>query len=370
MPKDETLRRQRSLSAFGVLALTSNDLNALLTGACSRLSHALGANTVRIALLRPGGKDFVLLAATGHAPAGDAAVIPGGRHSACGYAVETGAPVVSQVDKETRFAVCEHMRRSGARVTASVAIWADGRAQGCLEAGGGADWQVGEADIHHLQSYANVLGAAIERHRLAAERDALLREREVLIREVHHRVKNLLANVAAIAHRTRRHSNSLDQFLRVFDGRLQALSRAHDLVVSVPEKPVSLRELLQLEFAAKGLIEGEQFSLAGEDLVCPPQTVQPLALLLFELATNSAKYGAASRAAPPDSHIDVRWRVAGGSATLIWRETGIDRCRADGKRGFGTELIERIVPQMLDGSARWTLDGSGVECRVTFPVRP
>jgi two-component system CheB/CheR fusion protein len=254
----------------------------------------------------------------------------------------------------------------------NVALWVKGQPYGSLEADSTEPFQVADSEIDFLQMYANLVSAAVERSLLDSQIEGLAAERQILLNEVFHRIKNMLANIDAMARRTVQHSETLAEFQDAFRGRIGALSRAYDLLLVAPDKPVQLRELLALEFEAKGLREGEQFRLSGSEVLCSPRTIQVLALLIFELATNAVKYGAISERASGRGCICVSWKVEQHSeqqhAVLAWRETGVDTIESHGKRGFGLELIERVVPGMLHGTAELTMHDDGIECIVTFPL--
>jgi two-component sensor histidine kinase len=196
-----------------------------------------------------------------------------------GYTLDLAAPVVSYVPTETRFEPSEVVRRSKVKVSANVVMWVHEQPYGSLEADSLEDWDVSDADIDLLQAYANLLAAAIEKHDLMARIERLANERQILLNEIFHRIKNLLTNVSAIARRTVKHSHTLEEFQDAFDGRINALSRAHDLLLAAPDRPVPLRELLALEFDAKGLSEGTLVQLMGPDVLCDPRTIQTLALV-------------------------------------------------------------------------------------------
>jgi two-component sensor histidine kinase len=369
------LARQKSLAQFGQQALQTLDLDRLLHDACLEVSRGLDVPMAKIAVRQESGDDLLLVALTGFperlAVAGRTTV-PGGKGSALGYAIETRAPVLSEVDGETRFDVSELVRASGVRCSLNVVIWADGEPFGSLEADSRVPCAFTDTDIDFLQLYANLVGAAVERWRLTRRAETLAREREVLLGELMHRVKNMLTNVAAIAQRTRRHSRTLDEFGSAFDGRLSAIGRAQDLMLSGPEQAVGLRDLLWLELDAKGMREGEQFALTGPDLLLSLRATQVLALLVHELATNAVKYGALSPNAGSGARVAMTWTVepaaAGERLALRWREHGVALKAVPPRRGFGSEMIENMVPYMLGGSTRMIRHPDGIECLVEFPL--
>jgi two-component sensor histidine kinase len=366
--------RQRAIVEFATEALRGHDVKRLIEQACVQTAAGLGVSIAKLGTIQPDSDDLLLRAEVG-LPAGlawpDRTLLPGGAGSAMGYCLHVGAPVVCDVETETRFDPSDLVRRSGVKISANVVLWVENRPYGCLEADSRVPWQVSEADIDFLQTFANLVSAAIERTLLAERVERLAQQREILLREVFHRIKNLLANVVAIARRTVRYSSSLPEFQASFEGRVEALARAHDLLISDWGQPARLRELLELEFGAKEMREGKDFRLEGPDIQCDPRTIQMLALLVFELATNAVKHGALSPNASPAASIHVRWRIDESEARpllrLTWRESGVKPPKA-GRRGFGSELIEKLVTQLLGGTARLDMHADGIECAITFPL--
>jgi two-component sensor histidine kinase len=366
--------RQRAVAEFATMALRGGDVDQLLQDSCRYVAEGLDVPMAKLALVQDDTSDLLLKGAVG-LPAALAipnkTLLPGGRGSALGYTLDVGAPVISDVPSETRFDPSDLVRRSGAQVSVNVVVWVDGKPYGSLEADSAGPWQVSESDIDFLQTYADLVSTAIERNLLTARIEALAREREILLNEIFHRIKNLLANVLAISRRTAKHSADLTEFQAAFDGRIAALSRAHDLLLSASDKPARLRDLLELEFSAKGLKPGEELTIEGPELVCGPRTLQALALLVFELSTNAVKHGALSDNASPQASIQVSWRIDdaadGPMVELSWREQGV-REPTRARRGFGSELMERLVPEMLGGSAKFDVGHGGIEYAIRFSM--
>jgi two-component sensor histidine kinase len=221
------------------------------------------------------------------------------------------------------------------------------------------------------QTFADLVSAAIERSILLSRVEGLANERQILLNEVFHRIKNLLTNVVAIARRTLKYSADLPDFQASFESRIVALARAHDLLVNQSGQPARLQELLELEFTAKALRRGKEFEIEGPEVLCGPRMIQMLALLVFELSTNAVKYGALSSNASPSAIIRVRWQIEDTAAppllVISWREFGV-KPPAVQRRGFGSDLLERWVPQMLGGTARLEMHDDGIECLISFPL--
>ena len=190
--------------------------------------------------------------------------------------------------------------------------------------------------------------------------------REVLIHELSHRVKNTLATVQAIASHSARQANSLEAFMVSFSGRLQALSRAHDLLVETGWTGSEVGVLARRTLDPYGV--GERVTLDGQEVTLRPQAGVAMVMILHELATNAAKYGALSGA---EGHVSVTWRraegVDGEQVHVDWTETAGPRVEEPSRRGFGTVLVERLATNDLHGSARIAYDPTGLRCTLTFP---
>lgn len=167
-----------------------------------------------------------------------------------------------------------------------------------------------------------------ERHRAEATRS-------LLVGELNHRIKNTLANVQAIARQTLRSASDLTDFGARFSGRLQALARAHSILSNVTWSSASLDEILGDQIRA-GTLDGDRLHRSGPAVALSPENTLHLALVLHELGTNAAKYGALSR---PEGEVHLQWRIDGGALELVWRETGGPAVTPPAAQGFGSTLI-------------------------------
>ncbi|WP_260923294.1 response regulator [Novosphingobium sp. 9] len=191
------------------------------------------------------------------------------------------------------------------------------------------------------------------------ERHEAEQTQRLLIGELNHRVKNTLATVQAIASQGLRHASGLSDFHEAFNGRLQALARAHSSLSDTTWAPASLRNLIADQVAIGALGE-DRLHLSGPDIDMPPEVALRFALILHELTTNAHKYGALSN----DSgivHLD--WSLESGALHLVWRESGGPQISQPERRGFGSTLIERsmasdgarIEAQFLPSGVVWTM---------------
>lgn len=191
--------------------------------------------------------------------------------------------------------------------------------------------------------------------------------RNSLTRELNHRVKNTLANVLSIVSLTKRRSNSLDDFAESLTARVRALSATHDLLSQSNWSHAPIGEIIRSELAPYMQGEEAHVTISGPDVSLAPNDALSLGLAIHELATNAAKYGALSTL---DGRIYVEWgQISPELAEVTWREEGGPPVVAPTKRGFGRDLIEKIVAGELKSDVDLRFEPGGVECRLRVPVR-
>jgi PAS domain S-box-containing protein len=159
--------------------------------------------------------------------------------------------------------------------------------------------------------------------------------RALLMREVDHRARNVLMVVQALVNLTR--SDDVKSYAQAVQARIQALARTHGLLSQTRWTGVDVRQLLQAELAAYA----GHVTLDGPEAVLAPVAVQPVGLLIHELAVNAAKYGALSTGA---GTVAVRWRAASGSLELEWCERGGPELSGEPPgKGFGSRLMKATL---------------------------
>jgi len=218
-------------------------------------------------------------------------------------------------------------------------------------ADGGIVWDGVQVDIHEVK--------------VAEER------RHLLMKEMSHRIKNNLSTVLSIAALTGRSAPTYKDFRDSFQARLMALAKSHDLLTRDQSDSADLRDILEGELRPYSAAAGasRSLTLTGEPVRLTGRAVIGLALVVHELATNAAKYGAYS---VPSGAIDVAWRVNGDSSvTLSWRERGGPPAQAPNKSGFGSRLIESLLRSDLGGGFEATFTPDGFEADLVFsPAGP
>ena len=197
-----------------------------------------------------------------------------------------------------------------------------------------------------------------------AEREAEER-RELLINELNHRVKNSLATVQSVAVQTLRNAKDTQEASVLFEARLMALARAHDVLTQESWEGARLKAIVAGAIAAFQTSGDDRFDVNGPDVWVSPQFALALAMALHELGTNAVKYGALSNGS---GRVEVVWSVLGrGSGrrlVLGWRESGGPPVKAPERRGFGSRLIERSLASDLGGEARMDFAPTGLVCTI------
>jgi len=185
----------------------------------------------------------------------------------------------------------------------------------------------------------------------------------VLTGELNHRVKNVLATVMAIARQTFNGATDLDTAKTTFDARLQNLARAHDLLTRGSWERAQLRDVVR---QALSPYPSSRFEICGPDIQVPPKAVVAMALILHELATNAAKYGALS---VTTGRVHVSWEGSDDEHfRFVWKETDGPAVVPASRRGFGSRLIQSLAVGQLQGQVKMDYDFSGFRCEITAPL--
>ncbi|MGE6662943.1 HWE histidine kinase domain-containing protein [Pseudomonas sp. NPDC077408] len=202
---------------------------------------------------------------------------------------------------------------------------------------------------------------------IASERQQAQDSQSLLIAELNHRVKNVLSLVLATTRQSAQQATSVEEFTREVERRIQALASAHDQINAPAGASTQLRALLESEARAWiGRDElDERIHFAGRAVTLDVRGYQTLALVLHELMTNAAKYGALS---VPEGQLTVSWQlVEGRGLELEWNESGGPEVKPPTRRGFGSIVTERTVPFELQGDARVEFRPEGLFARFRIP---
>jgi len=183
--------------------------------------------------------------------------------------------------------------------------------------------------------------------------------RELLMREVDHRARNALTVVQSVLRLT--DATDIATFREAVLGRVDALARAQGTLAERQWHGAGLMEVI--EGAISAVAAPEQYELAGPALMLPPEHVQPLSMIVHELATNARKYGALSTSA---GHLRVSWQMLPGGIEIRWREEGGPAVVEPERKGFGSRLIRQLAAQ-LGANLTIAWPTAGIAARLLIP---
>jgi PAS domain S-box-containing protein len=191
----------------------------------------------------------------------------------------------------------------------------------------------------------------------------------LLVAELDHRVKNALAVVSVLIARSRETSGSVAELVAALDGRIKSMATAHELLSGRNWHGLPLRGLIERELEPYAMTDN--MAIDGPDLALNAEAGQALAMVVHELVTNAAKYGALS---VERGRVSVCWRLApengsGAHLALDWPESHGPTSAPSARAGYGTSVIRDLIPYELGGHADLAFPPEGVRCRLQIPAR-
>ncbi len=212
-----------------------------------------------------------------------------------------------------------------------------------------------------LEVILRLTDAAEKERRNAQERQ------ELLIAELNHRVRNILSLIRGLINQGKNSTMTAEQFAAVVGGRIEALARAHDQITKLHWSPGSVRTLIESEAAAYLGGKADRVNFSGPDVALEPEAFATLALVVHELVTNSAKYGALCDST---GLVQIEWHIDKADQLVIeWQEKGGPPVTPPKRRGFGSTIIERSIPYDLAGQSEIHYELLGVRARMVIPAR-
>jgi PAS domain S-box-containing protein len=188
------------------------------------------------------------------------------------------------------------------------------------------------------------------------------RERlELLRREVDHRAKNVLQIVQSLLHLTR--AKTHEEYIAALEGRIRILALAHNHVAENEWRGAPLNALLD-ETLSPFRSSVTHIRLGGPSAFVDATSAQALSLTVNELATNASKYGALS---VEGGEVSLSWMVGEDGIRLVWAERGGPRVREPSARGFGTHLIQSVLPNQTGGDVDLRWEEAGLCCELRIP---
>jgi two-component sensor histidine kinase len=201
----------------------------------------------------------------------------------------------------------------------------------------------------------------------AKEREAADKLQRLILEELHHRIKNTLATVGAIASQSLRTAKSIEHAQQAIEGRLFALGRAHDLLMQVSWANASLAHTVRgATEPYDGKAGAGRFTIDGPDIAITSGAVIALAMTLNELCTNTTKFGALSVA---PGRVEIAWVLDHSTqrVRLTWTEIGGPAVSAPSRRSFGTRMMETLG-QQLGGEVKLAYEPDGFVYWLDVPI--
>jgi PAS domain S-box-containing protein len=216
----------------------------------------------------------------------------------------------------------------------------------------------------------NDMGEVVGASKIArdiGERKRAEQQRELLLAELNHRVKNTLSTVLSIAQQSFSKGGTLGEVRDAFTGRIRALAQTHTRLAETAWLGVSLRSLIADELAPYSGEDGsDRIKVSGPAVELSPKRAVMLGMAFHELATNAAKHGALSST---NGSVEVSWRIeAAQRVVLHWVERGGPLVAPPKRSGFGTFLLQRVLPADLGASLKPEYYESGLRCEIIVPL--
>ena len=222
-----------------------------------------------------------------------------------------------------------------------------------------------------IVGYDGTLAGAVLVFRDVTERRRTAQRQTMLVGELNHRVKNALAIVQSLVQASLRQATSKPAQImaQTLVERLQALHRAHDLLLESQWSGASLKDMVERELEPYQRAGGPKIAIRGPDVLLPPQCTSILAMTLHELATNAVKYGALSL---NTGQLLISWKTARGNRLLLtWEERGAPAVPQKlGSGGFGTQLIDKGIRHNLGGETKLEFRPGGLYVELNVPLTP
>ena len=200
----------------------------------------------------------------------------------------------------------------------------------------------------------------------AKEREAADKLQKLILGELHHRIKNTLATVSAVASQSFRAAPSIESGQKAMEGRLLALGRAHDLLMQVSWASASLTHTFSSATEPYDSQGARRFHFNGPDLRITSGAVIALAMTFNELCTNTTKFGALS---VPAGRVEVAWTIDEPRQRLhlVWTESGGPAVKPPARQSFGTRMM-RSLGQQLNGQVQLAYEPGGFIYALDVPL--
>jgi PAS domain S-box-containing protein len=224
--------------------------------------------------------------------------------------------------------------------------------------------ETGRAEFGDIGGLIRLKGLTLD---VTARKRAADQQSQLIVALEHH-VKNLLARISVVARGMRQNSVSLDAYIQALERRLESMADAHAMLSQNLQDGVGLAELVRRQLASYAA--DANTTVGGPNIALTVAATQALAMVLNELVTNAANYGALST---PHGRVEVSWSHDRGehaaNLSIEWREVGGPTILAPPLCKYGISIIRNLIPNELGGSVDLMFESSGVRCRINMPFK-
>ena len=231
---------------------------------------------------------------------------------------------------------------------------------------GGEVWleETAKAEFDEVGALVRLKGLTLD----VTARKRYADEQSVLIAALDNHVKNMLARVALIAKDMRKGGSSLDEYIQALDRRIISMAKCHALLSQNHWNGVDLTELIRNQLAPNAT--DANTTINGPDVTLTIAETQALAMVLHELVTNAAKYGALST---PHGRVEVKWNLGSNedpaNLSIAWSEIGGPAVPVSPTCKYGVSIIRDLIPTELGGSIDLDFHSGGVCCKIEIPIK-
>ncbi|MEL6961012.1 MAG: HWE histidine kinase domain-containing protein, partial [Pseudomonadota bacterium] len=202
---------------------------------------------------------------------------------------------------------------------------------------------------------------------VSSERQALIhqttRQQKLVIDELNHRVRNLLTLIRSLSRQSRSTSENINDYVATLEARIEAVATAHSLAVQKTEAFVSLHKIFEIE-AEPYNIDETRVVLQGDDAGIRPDIAPIFALVIHELMTNAAKYGCLSQTS---GFLEITLNKSPDGLSITWREENGPPVMPPTRKGFGSTLLSKAIPNEIGGTIALSYPVEGVRAVIKLP---
>ncbi|MCF8477750.1 MAG: GAF domain-containing protein [Pseudolabrys sp.] len=191
------------------------------------------------------------------------------------------------------------------------------------------------------------------------DREGAEQHQQILIAELNHRVRNILGLVRGLISQSAASASDMSTFVHGIEHRIGSLANAHDLLTSNNWGPASLHALLRTNLE-------ERIQLTGPDVLLEPKAFSAMALVIHEVVTNARKYGALSNNSGEVFVATSKDEI--GNISISWRESGGPPVQIPTRRGFGSTILEQVIPFEVNGVCTTHFLPHGFALEVILPA--